>query len=224
MPTMSQRQFHFVRNGETLASSAAEAFVNAAERAIAERGVAAVALCGGLPTRKLFDMLADEPYASRLTPLWTRLHVFWATERHVSPDHPESCYRLAHWTLLRRFAIPSANIHRIRAEMVNGATVVAAYQQELRTFFQRSGLMRDGLPCFDLIILAPEDHDEAAMVAARADSSGRWVTTRAGPTHERGEIVLTLDVLGNARNSLVLFSNGDAAAAGRVAHLLQFVA
>jgi 6-phosphogluconolactonase len=169
-------------------------------------------------------MLADEPYASRLAPLWTRLHVFWTTERNVSPDHPESCFRLAHWVLLGRFAIPSRNIHRIKTEMADTAGVAAAYQEELRTFFLQRGLMRDGLPCFDLTILALEDREESEMVEARNGDASRWVTIRTAPTCERGEIVMTLPVLGNARNSLVLFADGDAAAAGRAAHLLRFVA
>lgn len=224
MHTISRRQIHFVRDGESLAASAADAFVDAVEKGIASRGVAAVALSGGATARKLFAMLADDPYAARLAPLWTRLHVFWTTERHVRPDHPESCYRLAHWGLFSRFVIPSSNIHRIRAEMSDGATVASAYQHELRTFFQPRGLMRDGLPCFDLTILALEDHEEQDSVQARDDDDGRWVTTRTALTHERGEIVLTLPVLGNARNALVLFPNGDAAAAGRAAHALRFVA
>src|SRR5260221_4397317 len=164
MQTITQRQIHFVPDGQILSAIAAEAFVTAVEKAIASRGVAAVALCGGSTSRKLFDMLTAEPYASRLQPLWTRLHVFLTTELHVQPDHPESCYRLAHWSLLSRFAIPSANVHRIRAEMADGASVAAAYHHELRTFFQPRGLMRDGLPCFDLTILALEDREELASV------------------------------------------------------------
>jgi len=224
MQTTSRRQIHFVRDGEGLSCSAAEAFVTAVEEGIADRGVAAVALCGGSTTRRLFAMLAAEPYASRLEPLWTRLHVFWTTEHNVSPDHPDSCFRLAHWALLGRFAIPSRNIHRIRTEMADSAGVAASYQEELRSFFLRCGLMRDGLPCFDLTILALEDREESEMVEARAGDPGRWVITRTGPTRERGEFLLTLPVLGNARNALVLFPDGDAAAAGRAAHLLRFVA
>lgn len=223
MQATTQRQIHFVPDGTSLSSTAAEAFVGAVEKAIASRGVAAVALCGGSTTRKLFDMLTDEPYTSRLRPLWTRLHVFWTTERHVQPDHPESCYRLAHWSLLSRFAIPSTNIHRIRAEMADGASVATAYQHELRTFFQPRGLMRDGLPCFDLTILALEAREDLDSIETSADDARRWVVTRTPESRERGEIGLTLPVLRNARSSLVLFSN-DAASAGRAAHVLRFVA
>jgi len=224
MHTISRRQIHFVRDGESLSTTAADAFVDAVEKAIESRGVAAIALSGGATTKKLFAILSDEPYANRLAPLWTRIHVFWTAERHVRPDHPESCYRLAHWLLLGRITIPSSNIHRIRAEMAEPQTAASAYQQELRTFFQTRGLMRDDLPCFDLTILALEDHEERETIEALHADTGRWVTTRTALSHERGEIVLTLPVLGNARNSLVLFPNGDATAAGRAAHALRFVA
>jgi 6-phosphogluconolactonase len=224
MPTMTQRQVHFVRDGEGLSESAAEAFVASVESAIAARGVAAVALSGGPTSRKLFDLLAGEPYASRLAPAWTRLHVFWTTERHVSPDHPESCYRLAHWSLLCRFAIPSGNIHRIRAEMADGAAAAFAYEHELRTFFQPRALLRDGFPCFDLTLLALEDHEDGGDVAAPSTGGGRWVATRTAPPRGRGEIALTLPVLAKSRNALVLLGGSDAAAAGRAARLLRLVA
>jgi 6-phosphogluconolactonase/glucosamine-6-phosphate isomerase/deaminase len=223
MQTITQRQIHFVPDGQALSAAAAEAFVDAVEKAIASRGVAAVALCGGSTSRKLFDMLTAEPYASRLQPLWTRLHVFWTTELHVQPDHPESCYRLAHWSLLSRFAIPSRNIHRIRGEMADGASVASAYHHELRTFFQPRGLMREGFPCFDLTILALEAREELESIETASDDARRWVTTRTTESRERGEIGLTLSVLRNARSSLLLFSK-DAAAAGRATHLLRFVA
>ena len=223
MEAITQRQIHFVPDGASLSTTAADAFVDAVDKAIASRGVAAVALSGGRTTRKLFDMLTDEPYASRLQPLWTRLHIFWTAERHVQPDHPESCYRLAHWSLLSRFAVPSANIHRMRAEMADGASVASAYHHELRTFFQPRGLLRDGLPCFDLAIVTLDNREGLASFESTSGDTRRWVTTRTPPSRERGEIRLTLPVLRNARSSLVLFSN-DAAAAGRAAHLLRFVA
>jgi len=224
MRTTSRRQIHFVKDGENLSPSAAEAFVDAVETAIASRGVAAVALCGGAIARKLFDMLADEPFKSRLAPLWTRIHVFWSTERHVNPNHPESYFRVVHWSLLSRFAIPSRNIHRVRTTMSDPAGVAVAYEAEMRTFFRLRNLMRDGLPCFDLTLLALEPGQEENAVTERGTATGRWVAIRTATSCEREEIVLTLPILGNARNSLVLFPEGDAAAAGCAAHLLQFVA
>jgi 6-phosphogluconolactonase len=224
MQTTSRRQIHFVKDGENLSPSAAEAFVDAVETAIASRGVAAVALCGGTIARKLFDLLAGDPYADRLASLWPRIHVFFSTERHVTSNHPESAFRLVQWSLLSRFAIPSANVHRVRTTMADPATVARAYELEMRTFFRVRGLMRDGLPCFDLTVLALEAGQEAGAVESRGSKTGRWVGTRSARDCEPEEIVLTLPILGNARNSLVLFPEGDAAAAGCAAHLLRFVA
>jgi hypothetical protein len=82
--------------------------------------------------------------------------------------------------------------------------------------------MRGDLPCFDLTVLAI-DRPEPEAVVARTGSRGRWVTTRTSRARDRGEIMLTLDVLGNSRNSLVLFPAGDTAA-GCAAQLLRFVA
>jgi 6-phosphogluconolactonase len=223
MQATSRRQVHFVRDGENLSDNAAEAFVEAVESAVVSRGVAAVALCGGTIAKKLFAMLAEEPYASRLAPLWPRLHVFWTAERHVSPDHPRSSYRLAQWSLLSRFAVPSGNVHRIRAEMAETSWIASAYEHDMRTFFAPRGLMRDGLPCFDLTVLALDADPSQAADETRTRHDGGWVATRTAATRERGETLLTLPILKNARNSLVLFS-GAGAAAECAAHLLRFVA
>jgi hypothetical protein len=75
-----------------------------------------------------------------------------------------------------------------------------------------------------LTVLALEAGQEAGAVESRGSKTGRWVGTRSARDCEPEEIVLTLPILGNARNSLVLFPEGDAAAAGCAAHLLRFVA
>src|SRR5262245_20215431 len=218
MPTSSRRQIHFVRDGEALSPAAAEAFVEAVSSAVAERGVAAVALCGGEIAKKLFVLLTNTPFAERLESLWPRIHVFWTAERHVSPLHPESRFRAVHWSLLSRFVVPTRNIHPVRATMSDPRSTAIAYEREMRTFFEAEGLMRDGLPCLDLALLALEPGREPEEIVSRRDASGRWVAARDG------DILLTLPVLGNARSALVLFPRGDAASAGCAAHLLRFVA
>lgn len=218
------RQLHFVRHDDDLARIAAAEFVRALEEAVAERGIATVALSGGATPRALYEMLADGPLADRLARLWTKVHLFWSGERHVRPDHPDSCYRLAHWSLLGRIVIPSVNVHRIRAEMAEASDAAVAYQENLRTFFAPRGLMREGLPCFDLVVLGLEDRDEASTLAERDGDPKRWVVTRWVERKGRHEIGLSLAVLNNARRTLVLLPDGDAGAAGRAAHLLRFVA
>ena len=218
MSTSSRRQIHFVRDGEPLSPAAAEAFVDAVEAAIDERGIAAVALCGGTIARKLFDLLTDEPFAERLERLWPLIHVFFSAERHVSPLDRDSVYRAVHWALLSRFAVPVCNVHRVRTTMTDPRGAAFAYEDELRRFFEMHGLMQDGLPCLDLTLMTLEPGRETEGVESRRDREGRWVKAQGG------EIVLTLPVVGNARSALILFPRGDAAAAGCAAHLLRFVA
>ncbi|HEX4823897.1 MAG TPA: 6-phosphogluconolactonase [Candidatus Polarisedimenticolaceae bacterium] len=207
-----------MRDGEALSPAAAEAFVDAVEVAVLERGIAVVALSGGTTAKKLFSLLTETPFAERLEPLWPRVHVFFAAERHVGPLHPESRYRVVHWSLLSRFDVPGRNIHRVRTTMSDPRHTAAAYENELRSFFASKGLMRDGLPCLDLALIALEPGSEREEIASRRDVEGCWVTT------DGEQILLTLPVLGNARSALVLFPSGDAAAAGSAAHLLRFVA
>ena len=219
-----RRQIHFVRNDADLGRIAAEAFVGVLEDAVAARGVATVALSGGATPRALYERLTEGPLAVRMAPLWPKVHIFWTGERHVRPDHPESCYRMAHWSLLSRIAIPSINVHRIRAEMSEARDAAVAYHERLRTFFTIHEQIEGGLPRFDLVVLGLEDRDETSALENRATDPGRWVVTRWCEQRGRHEIGLSLPVLNNARRALVLLPDGDAGAAGRAAHLLRFVA
>ena len=63
MTTSSRRQIHFVRDGEALSPAAAEAFVDAVEVAVLERGIAAIALSAGTTAKKLFALLTEAPFA-----------------------------------------------------------------------------------------------------------------------------------------------------------------
>src|SRR6187455_2979456 len=98
-----------------VAREAAERVVRIGEEAIALSGRFSLVLSGGSTPRMLYEMLAREPYAARLD--WTKVEVFFADERCVPPDHPESNYRLARETLLSHVPIPGDNVYRIRGEI-----------------------------------------------------------------------------------------------------------
>lgn len=221
---ITHRQIHFVSEGDDLARAVAEELVGTLEDAAAIRGVATVALSGGRTAARALEILSGEPYATRADRLWRRVHFFWSEERHVRPDHPESCFRQAHWSLLGRIAVPSVNVHRVRGEMSDAGDAAAAYHQELRSFFVPRHLTRDGLPCFDLAFVCADAADEAVASEARAAEAGRWAVARWSDGAIRYEIGLTLAVIHNARKVLVFLPEGDAAGAGRAASLLRFVA
>src|SRR5688500_10790778 len=69
------------------------------------------AFSGGRIAEKFFDAVTR-----RGKPL-DHLHFFWADERCVPPDHPESNYRLMHTRLLGPLKIPEGQVHRIKGEL-----------------------------------------------------------------------------------------------------------
>ena len=205
------RQIHFVRDGDDLARVAAEEFASAIEEAVGRRGLATIALSGGATPGSVYELLAREPFAERMHDLWRRVHVFWTEERHVTPDHPDSSFRMAHWALLGRIPIPSVNIHRVRAEMADAGDAAAAYHHEMRTFFVPRGLVRDGYPAFDLVLLGLDARDGSDGPTARTIEAERWAVATFDPESKRHEIGLTLAVLNNARKVFFLAQGADKA-------------
>jgi 6-phosphogluconolactonase len=205
------RQIHFVRDGSDLARVAAEELVSAIEEAVVRRGLATVALSGGATPGSVYEILASEPFTTRMHDLWRRVHVFWTDERHVSPDHPDSAYRMAHWALLGRIPIPSVNVHRVRAEMADAGDAAAAYHHEMRTFFVPRGLVRDGYPSFDVVLLGLDDRPGSGEALGPDVASGRWAVATFDPEAKRYEVGLTLAVLNNARRVFFLAQGADRA-------------
>ncbi len=186
---------------ETLSRAAAEIFVIAARGCAAKNGRFAVALSGGSTPKPLYTLLGAPSCRDEIP--WDRTHFFWADERCVPPEHPESNYKLASDAFLSVVPLPAANIHRILGEA--GADAAARlYEDELRNFF----VGRD-LPAFDLVILgAGEDGHTASLFPGSA--SLRQTERLALPVYperpKRDRVTLTLPVLNHASQVLFLAS------------------
>ena len=76
------------------------------------------AFSGGRIAEQFFDASA-----STAGELLDGVHFFWADERCVPPDHPESNYRMMRTRLLEPLKIPYTQVHRIKGEL---APVIAA--------------------------------------------------------------------------------------------------
>jgi 6-phosphogluconolactonase len=138
---------------DALSQAAAQYVVQVANESIVTHGRFTLALSGGSTPRKLFALLANEPYRSRIN--WELVEVFWADERNVPADDPESNYHLAQETLLRHVPIPAHQIHRAPAEETDHEAAAHQYELEIKRTFGT-----DGIPAFDLIQLGmgPEAH------------------------------------------------------------------
>jgi 6-phosphogluconolactonase len=182
---------------EEVARAAAEIVLAASGRAVDERGTFSIALSGGSTPAGLYRLLGSDPYRSAIA--WEKVHLFWADERCVPPDHEDSNYRLAHEALLSKVVVPPGHVHRIRGEDGPDAAAVA-YELELRGF---SG---GAVPVFDLVILGVgEDGHTASLFPG--DAMVRHPERLAVPVYRtsgHSRVSLTLAVLNRARQVVFL--------------------
>ncbi len=108
-----------------LAEAAVRIVTAQQQRALADHGVFAIALAGGSAATALLPSLATAGLA------WSRTEVFWADERAVPPQDPESNYGLARRLLLEPAAVPAERVHRMEAEAPDLERAAAAYANTL---------------------------------------------------------------------------------------------
>jgi len=154
---------------EDLAGRAARLFCHAARAAVTARGRFAVAISGGSTPRPVWARLAGPHHRDDLP--WERIEFFWADERCVPPDHPDSNYRAARQTLLDRVPVDPARIHRVRGE-AEPAVAAEEYDGELRrTLATGAGEP----PRLDLALLGlgPDGHTASLFPGSAALESSR---------------------------------------------------
>ena len=193
-----------------LAAAAAERFVVAAEHAIGDHARFVVALSGGSTPRRTFELLAREPYASRVN--WSCVHVVWGDERCVPPTDAESNYRLAREALLDHVPVPPENIHRMHGED-DPERAAAAYEATLRTLFRTP----NGPPPFepgrniDLALLGLGDNGHTASIfpgSTIVDERTRWVVSELVPAVSMWRITMTAPLLNASTEILFLVTGG----------------
>lgn len=114
---------------DAVARFGAEWIGSFAARCLAARGRCDLALPGGRSPAGLLRALAGG--AGLATSDWARVQVWFADERAVPPDHPESNARLAVELLVRPAGIPPANVHRMRADAEDLAAAAREYEAAL---------------------------------------------------------------------------------------------
>jgi 6-phosphogluconolactonase len=197
---------------EELSRAAAQSFQSLTDAAISAHGFFVVALSGGSTPRRLYALLSSSPYQTTID--WRRIHLFWADERCVPPDHPESNYALLRDSLLVHVPLPRSNVHRIEGEKEPGEAA-RKYEQSIREFFGTH------VPAFDLVMLGVgEDGHTASLFPG--STTLHEVSRTAVPvyreTNKMNRVTLTLPVINHA--SHVLFLAAGKAKAGVIKNIL----
>ncbi len=198
-------------DSDTLSHQAAQLVVRLAAESAVTHGRFTIALAGGSTPRKLYSLLASEPYRSQID--WTLLEVFWSDERCVPVYDAESNFRLAQEALLSKVPIAEKQIHRMRADQPDRHAAARDYVSEMQRVFGT-----DSIPSFDLIQLGmgPEGHTASLFPhAAALHEQERLVVPVRTPKPPPDRLTFTPPLLNAARHVLFLVTGSDKADAVR---------
>jgi 6-phosphogluconolactonase len=191
-------------NPAAVAQHAAGLISVAAQTAVADHGRFTLALSGGSTPRELFRLLAGPAWRDRIP--WSATDIFWADERCVPPDHPDSNYRVAQTELLAPLGIPHGQTHRLRGEDEPEVAAQAA-ERDLRDALGPAGRL-------DCILLGMGTDGHTASIFPGTEALGeqtRWVVPNLVPRLEAWRLTMTLPAINRARIIIFLVCGRDKA-------------
>jgi len=154
-----------------------------------------VALSGGSVATTFFPRLAS------LALDWSRCDFFWADERAVAPDDPESNFGVARKLWFDAAGVPAASIHRMIAEEHDDLDAAAARYAEILT------AIADEPPRLDYVILGvgPDGHVASLFPghALLAETRRSVVGVNDSPKPPPHRLTLTMPVLTSASRVVV---------------------
>lgn len=146
---------------DELAAAAASAWVDAVEAAGRAGRPYCVALSGGRITQKFYLSTTEKALARKIS--FQHVHFFWADERCVPPDDPESNFKLADDLLFDPLKISEGQIHRLRGELPPETAVAQANAEATLMATVEAGQM-----VFDLIFLGMGEDGHVASLFQNA--------------------------------------------------------
>jgi 6-phosphogluconolactonase len=166
-----------------------------------------VALSGGRISLRVFSAMASLATRGELD--LSSVRFFWADERCVPPDHPDSNYLPARELLLDPAAVPAGHIHRIRGE----DEPLEAAAQATAALLGATGTLPGAIPAPDLVLLGMgEDGHVASLFPGHdeilADESSLFLPVENSPKPPPRRITLALGPILAAREVWVVIA-GD---------------
>jgi 6-phosphogluconolactonase len=200
MAAGDQRKVIPVADPAALAKTAAERVL---ARMSENSGRIAIALTGGSSPKALYQLLATEPYRSRIP--WDRVHWFIGDERFVPPSDPLNNMAMARRIFLDQLA-PAANIHPIPTGTATPDEGAELYARELKSFYGADELDPTH-PLFDVVLMGmgPDGHTASLFPGYPAiDETRRWVVgvPKANVEPFVPRVTLTLPTLSSCREML----------------------
>jgi 6-phosphogluconolactonase len=197
-------------SADDVAREAANRLVSIVADAIADRGIARVALSGGSTPKRVYPLLLEPVRRDALD--WSAVEFFWGDERAVPPDHPESNFGVAYGMLISQLpGVRPDRVHRMQAEAPEADAAALAYETELRLTFEARGAAP---PAFDLVWLGMGADGHTASLfpgTAALDETLRWAVAHRVPALDAWRMTLTFPVLNAALETLFVVTGADKA-------------
>ena len=134
-------------DSESMAEEIASIWRDQIQQAEKTDDVFSVVLSGAATASLVYRNLANLNSLESI--YWERVHIFWADERCVSPEHEESNYLNIQRTFLSDIQIPEENIHRVRGEKEPSGESLR-YEKEI---INHLALRKDERKLFDWVLL-----------------------------------------------------------------------
>jgi len=182
-------------SSDKLISSLADFIIKAQADSIEKKGRFTVALSGGSLPKMLKGLIGKSGIK------WDKWQVYYADERAVHLDHPDSNHALCTAEFYSKVPIPHANIHTIDTTHLDDLEELAdAYETLLITQFASKDSAR--FPVFDLILLGmgPDGHTASLFPGHELlNEKDRWVAyIEDSPKPPPKRITLTFPVINHA--------------------------
>jgi 6-phosphogluconolactonase len=192
---------------DELSRQAGQAAVSTINESVRGAGRCSLVLSGGSTPRTLYGLLASE-FRDQIP--WAHVHVFWGDERYVSPESPDSNYRMAKEALLDHVPCPAANVHPMPTHFGSADAAARDYENTLRNYFGTDW------PHFDLSLLGlgEEGHTASLFPGSPALAErARWVVAVETPADPPLRLTLTLPAITRGAHTYVLVTGSRKASA-----------
>ena len=132
---------------EAMAWEIAHQWYYGAQKASQKKNIFTVVLSGGATASQVYRKISSSQWNNKMP--WEAVHIFWADERCVPPEHKESNYFNLQHAFLEELPIPAENIHRICGES-EPSVESARYEKDI---LDHLALRNDEQKLFDWVLL-----------------------------------------------------------------------
>lgn len=199
--TITQLSLYVAADEEAMAEAAAGIIAEQCKEAIAKRDIFTIALSGGSTPRPLFAALSSPKWSKAID--WAKTIIYWADERCVPPESPESNYGLARKQLLSH--VEATRFYRMKGEDIP-ELAATAYEKLLADHFC---LIPGEFPRFDCVLLGVgvDGHTASLFPGDPALKQTEKSVVDVYPSKGKApRITMTLPVFNNARCCIFLAS------------------